>query len=76
MVRRNRWRITIGLLSVCCVMFLVTAPAWAQAPFKTGFVIPLTGVYAALGEDLRDGFLLYWSQVGSKTAGRTVEVLV
>src|SRR3989442_6588538 len=76
MVRRNRWRITIGLLSVCCVMFRVIGRAWAQAPFKTGFVIPLTGVYAALGEDLRDGFLHYWSQVGSKTAGRTVEVLV
>jgi branched-chain amino acid transport system substrate-binding protein len=77
MARRTKWRITTGLLVVAFgIGFLFSGPSWAQAPVKAGFLIPLTGVYAALGEDLRDGFLLYWSQVGSKAAGRTVEVLV
>jgi branched-chain amino acid transport system substrate-binding protein len=77
MAHRNRWRITIALIVlVYGVAFLISAPAKAQAPVKAGFVIPLTGVYAALGEDMRDGFLLYWSQVGSKAGGRKVEVIV
>ncbi|MGH7766622.1 MAG: ABC transporter substrate-binding protein [Candidatus Binatia bacterium] len=77
MAQRNRWRIITGLVALVCGMgFLVDPVLGAQAPFKAGFVIPLTGVYAALGEDMRDGFLLYWSQVGSKAAGRAVEVVV
>jgi len=77
MAQRNRWRIITGLVTLVCGMgLLVNAATGAQAPFKAGFVIPLTGVYAALGDDMRDGFLLYWSQVGSKAAGRAVEVIV
>jgi branched-chain amino acid transport system substrate-binding protein len=55
---------------------LVVPEADAQTPVKVGFITPLTGVYAALGADLRDGFLLYWSHVGSKAGGRPVEIIV
>jgi branched-chain amino acid transport system substrate-binding protein len=48
----------------------------AQGPVKVGFIYPDSGPFAQLGLDLRDGFLLYWSQVGNKAGGRAVEVLV
>jgi branched-chain amino acid transport system substrate-binding protein len=76
MARRNRTIVAGFVALVCGISFFAAAPARAQAPFKAGFLIPLTGVYAALGEDLRDGFQLYWSQVGSKAGGRAVEVIV
>ena len=50
-------------------------PAEAQGPVKIGFIYPDSGPMAQLGIDLRDGFLLYWSEVGNKAGGRPVEVL-
>lgn len=77
MTRRTGWRIAIGFGALAWLGGLIGAPvADAQGPVKVGFVSPLTGVYAAPGADLRDGFLLYWSQVGNKAAGRTAEVIV
>ena len=77
MRQRMRWRIATELVALAWLLGLIGAPvAEAQGPIKAGFVTPLTGVYAAPGTDMRDGFLLYWSQVGNKAAGRTVEVIV
>ena len=77
MTRRKRSRVAIGLVVLAWLPGLVWAPvADAQGPVKAGFVTPLTGVYAALGADMRDGFLLYWSQAGNKVAGRTIELIV
>ncbi len=45
-------------------------------PIKIGFLTPLQGVYAQLGGDMRDGFLLYLDQKGNTLAGRTVQVTV
>ncbi len=54
-----------------------TAPSWAQGePIKIGFIYPDSGPMAQLGLDLRDGFQLYWSEVGGKAGGRPVKVLV
>ena len=54
-----------------------TEPAKAAAgPIKIGFLTPLVGVFAALGADLRDGFLLYLDEKGNTLAGRKVEVIV
>ncbi|HEV8575291.1 MAG TPA: hypothetical protein VGR43_11360, partial [Dehalococcoidia bacterium] len=44
-------------------------PVAAQPPAPIG---PL----AQLGIDLRDGFLLYWSEVGNKAGGRPVELIL
>ncbi|HWP34481.1 MAG TPA: ABC transporter substrate-binding protein [Thermodesulfobacteriota bacterium] len=52
------------------------AAAAPAGPVKLGFITPLTGVYASLGADIRDGFLLYWSEVGNRAAGRPIEVIV
>lgn len=36
---------------------------WAQGSVKIGFLYPDSGPFAQLGLDMRDGFLLYWSEV-------------
>jgi branched-chain amino acid transport system substrate-binding protein len=76
-MKRNNWFVVAGLTALVVLLGCVGAPpVEAQGPIKIGFLTPMTGVYAALGEAMRDGFLLYWSQVGNKAAGRPVEVLV
>lgn len=50
--------------------------AWAAGPVKIGYLLSLSGVYAALGADLRDGLDLYLEQIGRKAGGRDIEVVV
>jgi branched-chain amino acid transport system substrate-binding protein len=70
-----------GTLSRALVLIgaaaLLAAPAVrAQEPVRIGFLTVDQGTFAQPGIDMRDGFLLYWGQVGNKAGGRAVEVLV
>src|ERR1700739_1562554 len=68
-----------GLLIIVVLMMIAGGggPTSAQSgPVKIGFIYPGSGPMAQLGLDLRDGFQLYWSEVGNKAGGRPVEVLV
>jgi branched-chain amino acid transport system substrate-binding protein len=60
------------LLSLGCPC----AVTWGSEPFKIGHCVSLSGVYAALGTDLRDGLNLYMEQIGHKAGGRDIEVVV
>ncbi|MFI0351222.1 ABC transporter substrate-binding protein [Actinomadura sp. 9N407] len=42
---------------------------------KIGLLVPLSGVYAPLGEDMRNGFKLYLDQHGGKLGGRTIKLV-
>ena len=42
--------------------------------FKVGLLIPMSGVYAPLGEDMKNGFNLYLNRHGGKLGGRKVQV--
>lgn len=47
----------------------------ATTPIKMGYLTPLVGVFAGLGADLRDGWLLYFEEKGNTVAGRKVETI-
>jgi len=75
--RRNRGehRGMTGLMALVALVGLLEArPIHAQGPVKIGFIYPDTGAFAQAGLDMRDGFLLYWSEVGNKAGGRPVEL--
>jgi branched-chain amino acid transport system substrate-binding protein len=45
-------------------------------PIKIGLLAPLTGVIAAGGKELVEGFQMYWEQNNMMVAGRKVEISV
>lgn len=57
----------------------LSAPMIARAqpgPIRIGLMAPLSGVVAAGGREIVEGFNMYWESVGSQIAGRKVEVVV
>jgi len=53
------------------------APAVSQPrPIRIGFIAPTTGVFAANGRDMINGFLMFWEERNNTVAGRRVEVIV
>jgi branched-chain amino acid transport system substrate-binding protein len=63
--------------SVASVAAPWVGSAQAQSgPIRIGLLSPLTGVLAAGGKELVEGFELYWKQNGLNLAGRPVEIVV
>lgn len=54
---------------------LVPGLAFAQAPIKVGIANDLSGPFAALGAEARDGFNLAIKQLGGKLGGQPAEFL-
>jgi branched-chain amino acid transport system substrate-binding protein len=53
---------------------VLIAPAAAQAPpLKVGLMLPATGTFAALGENIERGFKLYVDEQGGKLSGRSIQ---
>ncbi len=70
--RHGRWMALVGTLAV----IILTAPvAQTQGPVKIGFIHTDSGPFAQPGADMRDGFLLYWGEIGNRAGGRAVEIL-
>ena len=47
-----------------------------QAPFKIGFLAPMTGPFASTGWQMEQGVRLYMAQHGNMIAGRKIELIV
>ena len=47
-----------------------------SAPIRIGLMAPLTGVVAAGGREIVDGFTMFWESVGMEVGGRKVELIV
>lgn len=50
--------------------------AQSQTPIRIGLMAPLTGVVAAGGREIVDGFTMFWDGIGNKIAGRPVEIII
>ena len=48
----------------------------AAEPVKIGYMLPFSGAFAAIGGDLRDGLNLYMEQIGYKSGGRDIKVVI
>ena len=46
-----------------------------QAPFKIGFILPMTGQSASTGRQIEAAARLYMAQNGTTVAGRKIEVI-
>ena len=65
-----------GLLALAVLVGPGAMPqAHAQGPVKIGFIHTDRGPLAQPGADMRDGFLLYWGEIGNRAGGRAVEIL-
>jgi branched-chain amino acid transport system substrate-binding protein len=51
------------------------AQAQANAPFKIGFILPMTGQSASTGKQIEAAARLYMAQNGSTVAGRKIELI-
>jgi branched-chain amino acid transport system substrate-binding protein len=73
--------VTALLIVVIAAAGLVASgsvPAYSQArgPIRIGLIAPTTGVFAANGRDVINGFNLFWEEQGNTALGRRVEVTV
>ncbi len=48
----------------------------AEGPVKIGLLVPQSGVYKSLGDDMKAGFEVYLEQHDNKLGGREVEVVL
>ncbi|CAM5638010.1 ABC transporter substrate-binding protein [Streptomyces avidinii] len=78
----------VGLIAASAALLLATATACGgsslgsggeskqSGPVKIGLLVPQSGTYKALGDDMKQGFELYVAQHGGKLGGRDVRIVV
>jgi branched-chain amino acid transport system substrate-binding protein len=64
-----------AFVATILVVSLGVFRANAQDAIKIGVIGPNSGPYAIIGEEVRNGFDLYLSQIGAKVGDRKVEIL-
>jgi len=66
----------IALATLAAGLALTGAGAGAAEPtIRIGVLSPNTGPYAAIGEDVRNGFQLYVDEIGAKAGGSRLELV-
>ncbi len=64
----------LALAAAAAAALLATGAASAQqAPLKIGLMLPYTGTFAALGDNIEKGFRLYVQEQGGKLGGRELQ---
>ncbi|MEU7725580.1 ABC transporter substrate-binding protein [Streptomyces sp. NPDC040724] len=76
----------VGLITAVTGLLLATACGGASlgngdgskqsGPVKIGLLVPQSGTYKALGDDMKQGFELYLAQHGGRLGGREVQIVV
>ncbi|GGP89825.1 ABC transporter substrate-binding protein [Streptomyces melanogenes] len=83
----GRFRRPVGLIALTTGLLLATAACGGgslkadggdtgEGPVKIGLLVPRSGIYKALGDDMKNGFELYAKQHGGRLGGREVKIVV
>jgi branched-chain amino acid transport system substrate-binding protein len=70
-----KFRAASSVLAMAAAMFVTAAMAQGQDPIKIGVVGPNSGPYTIIGEEVRNGFDLYLSEIGGAAGGRQLELI-
>ena len=71
-------RITKIIFAFLLVGLFLVGSAFGGAPIKLGFIGPMTGGSAVLGQRLSEGFKMYWDEVNEKGGfkGSKIELII
>jgi branched-chain amino acid transport system substrate-binding protein len=75
---RRQFLKTSGLALAATTTGTISAPFVARAqsgPIRIGLMAPLSGVVAAGGREIVEGFNMYWQEKGMSVAGRAIEII-
>lgn len=74
---QKRWhkRAWVVLLALAVLWAFGGVAVQAAEEIRIGFLAPMTGPLAKPGEDLTNGFKLFWEQHGLQAGGRPVKIL-
>lgn len=76
-MQRRQFLTRTGQAGLAMTLPVLGSTAFGQSgPIKIGFMCPLTGIAAAPGREMLDGWNLFWQQHGLNIAGRPVEIIV
>lgn len=83
---RGRWSAIVGLGAAAALALTACAPPGASpsgddakvdtSTLKVGYISPITGNFAIAGQEMVDGWNLYWEVNGDEVNGVTVETIV
>lgn len=76
MDRRTFIKTTTAVAAAASFPMIVAKAAERKGPIRIGLLAPLTGVVAAGGKEMVQGFDLYWKQNGKSIAGRQIDIIV
>jgi len=78
MLRRNSSKIRSALVACIAALGtgLVAGPVGAAQEIRIGFVAPMTGIFAQIGKDMHNGFMMYVEEQGGNFAGAKVNVIL
>jgi branched-chain amino acid transport system substrate-binding protein len=76
MINRRKLLQTSSAIAAASSLGLPSIVRAQAGPIKIGLMAPLTGVQAAGGKELVEGFDLWWERNGKEVAGRKIEITV
>src|SRR5688572_17473072 len=63
-----------SVVTACFSAIFLSTSAGAQS-IKIGVIVPGSGPFAIIGEEVKNGFQMYWDEVTGSAAGKKIEVI-
>ena len=73
--KKGKMVIVVSLMILALLLAFGGSATQAANEIRIGFMAPMKGPLAKPGEDLLNGFKLFWKQNGLNVAGRPVKIL-